>query len=50
MGGLGLAGLGAGVTWMLDQNLAVYAAFNVLAGMPNFVINGDLNLGIAILR
>ena len=50
MGGLGLAGLGGGAIWMIDQTFAAYAAVNLLAGFPNFMVNGDLNLGIAILR
>jgi hypothetical protein len=50
VGGLALAGAGAGLTWRLDENLAAYAAFNLLMGVPNFMVNGDLNLGIAVMR
>jgi hypothetical protein len=50
MGGPGLAGLGGGVAWMLRPGLGAYAAVNVLAGFPNFMVNGDLNVGIAVLR
>jgi hypothetical protein len=50
VGGLGLGGLGAGVARMLDRNVAVYAAFNVLVGVPHVMVNGDLNLGIAVLQ
>jgi hypothetical protein len=50
MGGLALAGVGGGLTWKLDENLAAYAAFNLLAGAPNLMVNGDLNLGIAVIR
>jgi hypothetical protein len=50
MGGLGLAGLGGGMIWMLSPGLGAYAAVNVLAGFPDFMVNGDLNLGIAVLR
>lgn len=50
MGGLALAGVGSGLIWMLDENLAAYAAFNLLAGAPNLMVNGDLNLGIAVIR
>jgi hypothetical protein len=50
VGGLGLAGLGAGLAWMLSPGLGAYAAVNVLAGFPDFMVNGDLNLGIAVLR
>jgi hypothetical protein len=49
MGGLGLAGLGAGITWTIDRSLAMYGAVEVLAGMPDFMVNGDLNLGVAIM-
>lgn len=50
MGGLGLWGAGAGVLWMLDRYFAAYAALNVLVGLPNTMVNGDVNLGIALLR
>ena len=50
MGGLALAGLGTGLTWKLDENLAAYVAFNVLAGVPSVMVNGDLNIGIAVMR
>lgn len=50
MGGLALMGLGAGAIWKLDENLALYAAYNVLVGAPNLMVNGDLNIGIAVLR
>jgi hypothetical protein len=49
VGGLGLVGLGAGVAWMLAPSFAVYAAVNVLVGVPNVMVNGDLNLGVAVL-
>jgi hypothetical protein len=35
---------------MLDRNVAVYAAFNVLVGVPHVMVNGDLNLGVAVLQ
>lgn len=50
MGGLALAGVGGGALWKLDENLAIYAAYNTLVGAPNFMIQGDLNVGIAVLR
>lgn len=50
MGGFALAGVGAGAIWRLDDNLAVYATYNVLMGVPNVMVNGDLNVGIAVLR
>jgi hypothetical protein len=50
MGGLALAGAGGGVLWKLDDNLAIYAAYNTLVGAPNFMVQGDLNLGIAVMR
>jgi hypothetical protein len=50
MGGLGLAGLGGGMVWMLDPTFGIYGALSLLAGFPSFVVNGDLNLGIAVTR
>jgi hypothetical protein len=50
MGGPGLAGLGGGLAWMFEPGVGAYAAVNVLAGFPDFMVNGDLNLGIAVLR
>jgi hypothetical protein len=49
MGGLGLAGVGAGITWALGHSLALYCALNALVGLPAFMVNGDLNLGVAIM-
>jgi hypothetical protein len=50
LGGPALAGVGGGAIWKLDDNLAVYAAYNVLVGVPNVMVNGDLNVGIAVMR
>jgi hypothetical protein len=50
VGGLGLAGAGTGFTYRLDGSFALYAAVNVLAGFPNPTVNGDLNLGLAMVR
>jgi hypothetical protein len=50
VGGLALAGAGAGLTWRLDENLAAYAALNLLVAAPNLMVNADLNLGIAVTR
>ena len=50
VGGPGLAGLGGGIAWMFSRGLGAYAAVNVLAGFPDFMVNGDLNVGIAVLR
>jgi hypothetical protein len=49
-GGLGLAGLGAGFTYRLRDGVSLYTAFNVLVGMPNLTVNGDLNIGVAVIR
>lgn len=49
-GGLGLAGAGAGFTYKLYDGVALYAALNVLVGLPNFMVNGDLNIGVAFVR
>jgi hypothetical protein len=50
VGGLGLAGAGVGFTFKLNGAFAVYAAFNALAGFPNLTVNGDLNLGVAMVK
>jgi hypothetical protein len=50
VGGLVLMGAGAGTLWMLDRGLAAYGAVNVLVGVPNAMVNADLNVGIAVLR
>jgi len=49
MGGLGLFGVAAGITWALDRSVALYGALSVLAGMPAFMVNADINLGVAIM-
>ncbi len=49
-GGLGLAGMGAGFTYRLRDGVSLYAAFSVLVGMPNVMVNGDLNMGVAVIR
>jgi hypothetical protein len=49
-GGMGLAGIGAGITYKLNEAVRAYAALNVLAGMPNVMVEADLNVGMAITR
>lgn len=49
-GGLGLAGVGAGFTYRLKDGIALFAAFNVLVGLPDFMVDGDLNIGVAVVR
>jgi hypothetical protein len=50
LGGPGLVGAGAGFTYRVGEGLGLYAACNLLAGFPDFMINGDLNLGVVIIR
>ena len=50
LGGLGLAGVGTGFTYQLNDTLGVYAALNVLVGVPNFMVESDLNLGVVFIR
>jgi len=50
VGGLGLAGIGTGFTYALESSLAIYVAFNLLAGFPHFMVHGDLCVGLAIFR
>ncbi len=49
LGGLGLAGLGAGFTYKVNETLRGYAALTVLAGVPDFMVEADFNLGLAII-
>ena len=49
-GGMGLAGLGTGFTYKLNEAVRAYAAINVLAGVPNVMLEADLNVGLAITR
>ena len=50
VGGMGLAGVGTGFTYGLNESLALYSAFNLIASAPNFMVNGDLNVGLAVFR
>jgi hypothetical protein len=50
VGGPGLAGIGAGLAWMLRSGFGLYAGLNVLTSFPDFLVNADLNLGIVVLR
>jgi hypothetical protein len=50
LGGVGLAGMGTGFTYRLNDTFRVYAALNVLAGLPDFMVEADLNVGLAIIR
>jgi hypothetical protein len=49
-GGMGLAGIGTGFTYRLNETVRAYAALNVLVGAPDFMVQADLNLGLAITR
>jgi hypothetical protein len=50
LGGMGLAGVGTGFTYKLNETLRAYAALNILAGVPDFMVEADLNVGLAITR
>jgi len=50
LGGVGLAGVGTGFTYQLNDTLGVYAALNVLVGVPNFMVESDLNLGVVFIH
>jgi hypothetical protein len=50
LGGLALAGAGSGFRYLVSEGLGFYAAINLLAGVPNYMVQADLNLGIAIVR
>ena len=50
LGGVGLAGVGTGFTFKLNETLGVYAALNVLVGAPKFMVESDLNLGVSVVR
>jgi hypothetical protein len=49
-GGLGLFGAAVGFVYMLGDHLGLYASLNGLVGAPNFAVDGDLNLGVAVVR
>ena len=34
----------------VGENLGFYAALNLLAGLPHFMVNGDLNAGFVLVR
>ncbi|HEX7500750.1 MAG TPA: tetratricopeptide repeat protein [Polyangia bacterium] len=50
LGGVGLAGVGTGLTYKLNETFRLYAALNVLAGLPDFMVEADVNVGLAITR
>ena len=50
LGGLGLFGAGAGFLYQLRESAGLYAALNVLAGVPHFMVNADLNVGFVVVR
>ena len=49
-GGVGLAGVGTGFTYKWNETFRAYAAINLLAGFPDFMLEADLNVGLAIIR
>jgi hypothetical protein len=50
LGGLALFGVGAGFRYGVGENLGFYAALNLLAGLPHFMVNGDVNIGLVMMR
>jgi hypothetical protein len=50
LGGLGLLGVGAGFRYRLTEGFGFYLAVNLLAGLPHFMVNGDLNAGFVLVR
>ncbi len=50
LGGVGLAGVGTGITYKLNDTFRVYVALEVLAGLPDFMVETDVNVGLAITR
>jgi hypothetical protein len=50
LGGVILAGAGTGFTYKLNEAIRAYAALNLLAGFPDFMLEADLNVGLAIIR
>jgi hypothetical protein len=50
LGGLVLFGVGAGVRYRLSESVGVYAAANLIAGLPHVMVNGDFNAGISVIR
>jgi len=50
LGGLGLLGAGVGVRYLLRESVGLYAALEVLAGLPHFLVNADVNIGFSVVR
>jgi hypothetical protein len=50
LGGMGLAGAGAGFTYKLNETARAYVALNLLAAFPDFMLEADVNVGVAIVR
>ncbi|MBN2576388.1 MAG: hypothetical protein JXP73_17635 [Deltaproteobacteria bacterium] len=50
LGGLGLVGAGAGLRLRLGESLGLYAAVELLAGFPSFMLNADVNAGVVVVR
>jgi hypothetical protein len=50
LGGMGLAGAGTGFTYKLNETARAYVALNLLAGFPDFLLEADVNVGLAIIR
>ncbi len=50
LGGIGLAGVGTGITYKLNDAFRLYGALDLLAGLPDFMVEADVNVGLAITR
>jgi len=50
LGGLGLFGAGVGFRFRLLESFGFYAALNLLAGLPHYMVNADVNAGLVFVR
>jgi tetratricopeptide (TPR) repeat protein len=50
LGGIVLAGVGTGFTYRLNESVRLYAALNLIAGLPDFLVEADLSVGLAMTR
>ena len=50
LGGLGLFGVGTGFRYRVSESFGCFAALNLLAGVPHFMVNADLNVGFVLVR
>jgi hypothetical protein len=48
LGGRLLAGGGLGATYRLVENVGLYGALTLLAGIPHIMVEADINIGVAL--